>query len=156
MAFLILQELPSLQAYHHQKSCLDIFVDDLISFLNRSGVHLKQLTLGMHWPGVAYVNKLLNAVPCLHLHFRCTAIVCVVHELFEMFSESSSQPILVENSPGFLPSRLQSLTISGWGIGYACGIIPLLFSSPQRKHLRLEVIQPSEIQIDKDTLCTIF
>jgi hypothetical protein len=154
-SFLDVLELPSLQAYHHQAWGLDIAADNITSLLNRSRVNLKQLTLELHRPQGEYIKKLLNAVPCLqHLHLQicCIANACVIHELFEMLSESSLPPILVGDIPGFLPS-LQSLTIYTSGMSFwEC--IPRLFSSPHRKRLRLEVIKLS-IEIDKDTLRTI-
>ena len=148
-------ELPSLQAYHQQVSGLDIAADNVTSLLNRSRVNLKRLTLDMHWPQGEDIKKILDAVPCLqHLHLEmcCIANACVIHELFEMLSESSSPSIPVGDAPGYLPS-LQSLTICASGTSFwEC--IPRLFSSPHRKYLRLEVIKAS-IEIDKDTLRTI-
>ena len=150
-SFLDVLELPSLQAYHQQVSGLDIAADNVTLLLNRSGVNLKQLTLDMHWPQGEDIKKILDAVPCLqHLHLEmcCIANACVIHELFEMLSESSSPSIPVGDAPGFLPS-LQSLTICASGTSFwEC--IPRLFSSPHRKYLRLEVIKAS-IEIDKDT-----
>jgi hypothetical protein len=147
-------ELPSLQAYHHQVSRLDIAADNVSSLLNRSRVNLKQLTLEMHWPQGEDIKNLLNGVPCLqylHLIFCCITDASVIHELFEMLS--SSPAILVGDIPGFLPS-LQSLTISAWGIS-TWEFIPLLFTSPHRKLLHLEVNKDSAIEIDNDTLRTI-
>ena len=79
----------------------------------------------------------------------------VIHELFKFLFEFASPPILVGDSPGFLPS-LRSLRICASELSFG-GCIPRLFSSPHRKRLlvRLEVINPGEIEIDKGTLRTI-
>jgi len=146
--FLDVLELPSLQAYHHQTLDLELSVDSLISFLNRSGMDFKQLTLNVTSLRKEDLKKLFTAAPSLQnlqLDFWCTGHMFLVHGLFE--DVSSSLPFLGDG-PGFLPS-LQSLTISARGaetLLFAC--IPPLLSTPHRKLLRLEVSKGGETEID--------
>ena len=144
--FLDVLELPSLQAYHQQTLNHDIYMENLISFLNRSGMDLKQLSLDVSSLRKEDIEKLLTAVPSLQtlqLDFWCTENAFVIRGLFE--NVSSSPPVL-GGGPGFLPS-LQSLTISGRGISmWEC--IPRLFYSSHRKILPLEVNKTGEIETD--------
>ena len=121
-------------------------MENLISFLNRSGMDLKQLSLDVSSLRKEDIEKLLTAVPplqTLQLDFWCTENAFVIRGLFE--NVSSSPPVL-GGGPGFLPS-VQSLTISGRGISmWEC--IPRMFYSSHRRILPLEVNKTGEIETD--------
>ena len=110
-SFLDVLELPFLETYRYHTRGNVFVVDNVISLLHLSGIHLKQLTLVVAFPLMEDIKKLLDAIPCLqnlYLDIWCLCIASIIHELFEALS--SSPPILVGNIPGFLPN-LQSLII---------------------------------------------
>jgi hypothetical protein len=144
--FLDVLDLPFLQAYHHQTLNLELSIDNVISFLNRSGMDLKQLTLDVTSARKKDLKKLLTAVPSLQnlqLDFWCKGNTFVIRGIFE---DLSSSPPILGDGPGFLPS-LQSWTISAREI-FVWECIPPFFSPPHRKLLRLEVSKAGEIEID--------
>jgi hypothetical protein len=139
-------DLPSLQAYHHQTLNLELSIDNVISFLNRSGMDLKQLTLDVTSARKEDLKNLLTAVPSLQnlqLDFWCAGNTFVIRGIFE---DLSSSPPILGDDPGFFPS-LQSWTISTREIfGGEC--IPPFFTPPHRKLLRLEINKTGEIEMD--------
>ena len=144
--FLDVLKLSFLQTYHYHTPYLDIFMDNVISFVNRSGMDLRQLAFDVFSTRNEDLKKLLSAVPFLqdlHLDFWCKDNASIIRELFEDLS--SSAPVLGDG-PGFLPS-LQSLTICNSGI-FIWECISRLFNSPHRKLLRLEINKRGKIQID--------
>jgi hypothetical protein len=139
-------ELPSLQAYHQQTMNLELSVHKMVSFLNRSRMDLKQITLDVISSRKEDLKKLLTAVPSLQnlqLAFRYTDDAFAIRGLFE---DLSSSPPVLGDGPGFLPS-LQSLTILNPGI-FVWECIPRLFNSPHRKLLRLKINKTGEIETD--------
>ncbi|KIM46687.1 hypothetical protein M413DRAFT_23058 [Hebeloma cylindrosporum] len=140
-------ELPSLETYCCHSPSGDFAVDNVISLLNRSGIQLKQLTLGLHDAVMEDIKKLLPAVPCLQRFYfdYCPwpdELTFGMHGLFDALSSSPPSPV-----ERLLPD-LQSLTIiyrrlSHWG----CVILL------DWRHYGLSTRDIEyEIKIDDDTL----
>ena len=64
-SFLDVLELPFLETYRYHTRGNVFAVDNVISLLHLSGIHLKQLTLVVAFPRMEDIKKLLDAIPCL-------------------------------------------------------------------------------------------
>ena len=64
-SFLDVLELPFLETYRYHTRGNVFVVDNVISLLHLSGIHLKQLTLVVAFPLMEDIKKLLDAIPCL-------------------------------------------------------------------------------------------